>query len=110
MIQQGAASTELLQGKKLRAYVMAGSWSGSTDEQAAMVLLMNSHDIEPVMPGGSAYSISWGCNPHRPGAASSAAETEACAERFLQTRKRVKSAQGQERTASHTAFKRLDRV
>ena len=92
LIELGAANTELLQGKELRAHAMAGSWSGSTDEQAAMVLLMNEHHIQPVMPDGSGYNISWACNPHRP-ASSTAAETAACAQRFLETRKREKSAQ-----------------
>ncbi len=91
LIELGAANTEVLYGKELRAYVMAGSWSGSTDEQAAMVQLMDAQRIKPVMPYGSAYEVGWGCNPHKPGASS--VNTAACAQRFLEMRERAKNAQ-----------------
>jgi hypothetical protein len=81
---------EVLYGKELRAYVMAGSWSGSTDEQAAMVQLMHEQHIKPIMPDGSAYQIGWGCNPHKPGASS--VKTADCAQRFLEMTERAKSA------------------
>lgn len=89
LIELGAANTELLCGKELRAYVMAGSWSGSTDEQAGIVQRMHEEHIKSVIPHGSGYHISLGCNPHKPGAS----ETAACAQRFLKMRERAKSAQ-----------------
>lgn len=67
LIDDKAPNTDLLQGRELRVFMMAGSWPASdTDQQAAVRELMLQHDIQPVMPDGSGYHISWGCSLETP--------------------------------------------
>ena len=63
LIDGKAPNTDLLQGKELRFFMMAGSWPDATDEQPAVRELMLQHHIQAVMLDGNGYGIELGLQP-----------------------------------------------
>jgi len=71
-IKLQAPNTSVMYGKKLVGYLMAGSWCDNADEQAAVRQVLQQSGIQAVLPCGTGYEPTWGCNPPKRDDATSA--------------------------------------